>query len=204
MEYIIKKVSYKNFDITKLILRTSTAIGFVLIALFILFGFYRGIFSSTEAFSTYIIKLGIIAPIIFMILQAVQVIIPILPGGIGCVAGVVAFGPVNGFFYNYIGICLGSIVAFIIAKKYGPDFVKKVTNSTISNKYWNWINAGKRFDTFFAVAIFSPVAPDDLLCFLAGLTKMSFKKFSLIILLCKPFSILIYSLSLTGLLSLFH
>ena len=54
----------------------------------------------------------------------------------------------------------------------------------------------KKFDKFFAVAIFFPCAPDDFLCMLAGLTKMSWKRFSAIILLGKPGSIAIYSLAL--------
>ena len=41
-------------------------------------------------------------------------------------------------------------------------------------------------------------APDDLLCYIAGLTKMTLKKFTAIILLGKPGSILLYSLGLTG------
>lgn len=52
------------------------------------------------------------------------------------------------------------------------------------------------FDKWFALAIFFPAAPDDLLCFLAGVTSMSFKKFLIIILLGKPLSIAAYSLGL--------
>ena len=55
---------------------------------------------------------------------------------------------------------------------------------------------GKKFDKFFALAIFFPCAPDDVLCMIAGLTKMSWKKFSAIILLGKPASIAAYSMAL--------
>ena len=46
-----------------------------------------------------------------------------------------------------------------------------------------------------AFAIFFPVAPDDFLCYLTGLTNMSVSKFTAIILLCKPASILAYSMA---------
>ena len=55
---------------------------------------------------------------------------------------------------------------------------------------------GKKFDKFFALAIFFTCAPDDVLCMIAGLTKMSWKKFSAIILLGKPASIAAYSMAL--------
>ena len=41
------------------------------------------------------------------------------------------------------------------------------------------------------------MAPDDYLCFLAGTTKISWRLYTAIILLCKPFSIALYSLGLT-------
>nr|WP_263848867.1 hypothetical protein [Lacticaseibacillus thailandensis] len=47
-----------------------------------------------------------------------------------------------------------------------------------------------------------PVAPDDFLCMLAGLTKMSLRKFVWIIVLCKPWTILAYSMGMNKLIML--
>ena len=44
------------------------------------------------------------------------------------------------------------------------------------------------------LTIFLPVAPDDLICFLAGPTAISAKKFCAIILALKPWCLLLYSL----------
>ncbi|HEY5525923.1 MAG TPA: VTT domain-containing protein, partial [Clostridium sp.] len=66
------------------------------------------------------------------------------------------------------------------------------------NKYIGWAHRGKKFDKMFAYAIFFPLAPDDLLCYIAGLTKMTLKKFATIILLGKPMSIAIYSLGIAA------
>ena len=49
------------------------------------------------------------APIALMLLQFFQVVVPVLPGVVGCVAGVMMFGPVWGFAYNYVAVCLGSV-----------------------------------------------------------------------------------------------
>ena len=51
----------------------------------------------------------------FVAFQVVQVVVPMLPGGLGCLVGVVLFGPVMGFVYNYVGICIGSLLAFAVA-----------------------------------------------------------------------------------------
>lgn len=145
---------------------------------------------------------GLWAPLLFTALQAIQVVIPILPGGIGCLGGVLMFGPVMGFLYNYVGICLGSVAAFLLSKRYGQPFVRSVAGERTYEKYAGWLEKGNRFDTFFALAIFFPVAPDDFLCYLAGLTRMSLKKFSAIIFLGKPASIALYSLGLHSIMAL--
>lgn len=54
----------------------------------------------------------------------------------------------------------------------------------------------KNFSVLFALAIIFPIAPDDFLCYLAGTTKMTLLKFTLIILLGKPFGIAGYSFGL--------
>lgn len=202
MEELLNNIFYRKKDKTKLIFHGSTWLGFLLIGIFLIWGFRRGIFTSSQAFSEYVIGLGVMAPIVFIFTQAVQVVIPILPGAIGCAAGVIAFGPVWGFIYNYVGICIGSVIAFAIAKKYGVQTVKKLVKEKPLTKYLTWLNKGTLFDKMFAIAIFSPVAPDDLLCYIAGLTKMSYLKFTLIIILCKPFSIFLYSIGLSKLLIL--
>ena len=63
-------------------------------------------------------------------------------------------------------------------------------------KYDKWSEEKDRFDKMFALAIFMPVAPDDFLCYLAGTTTMSWKKFIAIILIGKPFVIFLYSMLL--------
>ena len=63
--------------------------------------------------------------LLFVAFQAVQVVVPILPGGLGCLAGVLLFGPWWGFVYNYIGICAGSLMAFAIARNCGKDVYKR-------------------------------------------------------------------------------
>jgi uncharacterized membrane protein YdjX (TVP38/TMEM64 family) len=167
----------------------------------VFYGYKIGLFSSTETFRQFITGFGIWAALIFLVIQIVQVIIPILPGAVGCVAGIMIFGPWMGFLYNYIGICIGSIIVFLLSKRYGRHFVKGIVGEKAYGKYIGWVNRGKKFDTMFTLAIFFPVAPDDLLCYIAGLTKMRLRKFMIIILLGKPMSIAIYSLGLNAICS---
>ncbi|MER2293754.1 MAG: TVP38/TMEM64 family protein [Desemzia incerta] len=171
-----------------------TVVGLVVTGLFIYLGYHNGIFDSRESLIEYVESFGAQAIIVFIFIQFLQVILPILPAAVTCVAGVILFGPVWGIFYNYVGICIGSFGAFLISKRYGQPLVEKMLNEKIFKKYSKWLNDSKVFDRVFAIGIFGPLAPDDALCYLAGLTQMSLKKFGLIILFGKPIPIALYSL----------
>ncbi len=176
----------------------STIVGVILCALFVIYGIRTGIFSSQQAMEQFLGRFGIWGPVLFVLIQIVQVVIPIIPGGVSCLAGVLIFGPVMGFVYNYIGISIGSVGAFLISRRYGASFVRSMVKQKTYDKYIGWLNRGKRFERLFAIAIAAPCAPDDFLCYLAGLTSMKLKHFTGIIALCKPPSIIAYSLGLAG------
>ena len=157
-------------------------------------GYRRGAFSSVEALQEWIDSYGIWAPLIFIILQAVQVIIPLIPGGVTLLGGVILFGPWWGFVYNYIGIIAGSFAVFGISRVYGKPLMYRLFKPESIEKYENWTSNHGRFAKLFAVAIFLPGAPDGLICYLAGTTQMTWKVYSLIILIAKPASIALYSI----------
>ena len=167
---------------------------------FIVYGLKAGIFYDAESLKQFIAGFGMAGALVFVIFQAVQVVFPVFPGGIGCLGGVLIYGAYQGFLYNYIGICMGSVAAFLIAKCYGRPLLQKMFSEQIREKYMKWTDS-RHFDRMFALAIFLPVAPDDFLCYMAGTTKMTLHKFTAIILLGKPLAIAAYSFGLT---TLFH
>lgn len=166
------------------------------------YGYATGLFTSEENLNAFLQRLGIWGPLAFVLIQIVQVIVPIIPGGVSCVVGVLVFGPWMGFWYNYIGICIGSAGNFLLARRYGTPFIRALVPERLYNKYIGWLNKKEKvFERAFAAAIFFPVAPDDFLCMLAGLTNMKFRRYLTIILLGKPVSIALYSMGLAAVLN---
>lgn len=155
-----------------------------------------GVFKDLDSLRGLVGDSIISGPIIFILIQILQVVIPIIPGGISTAAGVLLFGPYAGFIYNYVGICIGSIIIFLLGRRYGKPFILSMISDKTYNKYIGWLDNQNRFEKLFALAIFLPVAPDDALCLMAGLTNISVKKFTWIILLAKPLSIFLYSMAL--------
>lgn len=187
---------------TKRIFQVTTILGTLFLIGLILYFLSQGYFTDSTKLQALLNQTGIFAPLLFILLQIFQVIIPIIPGGASSALGIVAFGPIWGFVYNYAGLVIGSILAFLLVKRYGKTFILKVCDQKTYDKYIGWLDKGKKFDRFFAVAIFFPCAPDDILCMIAGLTSMTLKKFSMIIILGKPLALIAYSFGLSEILKI--
>lgn len=71
---------------------------------------------SVQNLRTYISGFEIFAPVILIMIQALQVVIPVLPGFFSSAVGTGLFGAWTSFWCNYIGISAGSVIAFLLAK----------------------------------------------------------------------------------------
>lgn len=170
-----------------------TVTGTFLLCLLIIYLGQKQLLTNPELLQLYLKRLGWIAPFAFILIQIIQVVIPIIPGGVSSAIGIIFFGPMLGFVYNYIGLLIGSYIVFKLVKIYGKSFILKVADEKTFDKYIGWLDKGKKFEIFFTVAILLPGMPDDLLCMIAGLTSMSMKKYMLINILCKPVGLFFYS-----------
>lgn len=166
----------------------------MLLILFCVQGYLGGHFSSAGQLQAYMKRFGVFAPVILTVIQAIQVIIPVLPGWLGCVVGAGMFGAAGGFWCNYIGISAGSIISFLLAKRYGVELVKKMVPMEKYQRLVDWVNTKKSYTLILFLAILLPLAPDDFLCWFSGLTGMASRRFIWIIIAAKPWCILFYSL----------
>ena len=154
-----------------------------------------GAFTDPDVMINLVKGYGIWAPIIFMLIQIIQVVIPIIPGGITLAVGVMIFGPWWGFVYNYVGIVIGSFILFWLGRRYGMKLVEAFVSDKVMDKYMSKLDT-KGWRTTFAIMILLPVAPDDALVLLTSLTKMKWREFFWIIILCKPATVAAYSFAM--------
>lgn len=162
--------------------------------------YLNGKFDSPETMKAYVGSFGLFAPVVLTVIQAGQVVIPVLPGFLGCAVGAALFGPAAGFACNYIGICTGSIIAYFLAHHYGVGLVKSLFKEEKYAKWEKWIGKWKCYPLILFVVTLLPLFPDDFFCYFSGLTPMRARRFIWIILLGKPWCILGYSLIFGGIL----
>lgn len=164
----------------------------VMIILFIVYGLNQDLFSSEERFAAWVTGFGIWAPIALTFYVGFQVVIPMLPGSTVLILGPILFGPIQGFLYSYTGIIIGSVISFLIAKRYGTIIMSYILNEK-NQKIFDRIIGGENFERNYIWTVLLPGFPDDYLSYLAGTTNMSLATFISIILPAKVPLLLLYS-----------
>jgi uncharacterized membrane protein YdjX (TVP38/TMEM64 family) len=111
--------------------------------------------------------------ILFIILQAFQVILVPIPGQVVGILGGYIFGFLKGLTLTMIGVTIGTFIAIIIGRYFGK-FLNKVLPKDIMKKF-DFLIENSTTSTFFIIFLL-PAFPDDAICFIAGLTKISIFK----------------------------
>ena len=152
---------------------------------------------SVEALQEFIDSRGSFwAPLIFIALQMLQVFLLPLPGVITVGAGVLLFGVWETCLYSYIGILLGSLIGFAVGRVIGYRAAAWLVGRESLD---SWLEKVKGKDRRLLTVMFLlPIFPDDILCFVAGLSTMSWKSFIIVQLFARAFSVVLTSLSVGG------
>ena len=121
---------------------------------------------------------GVLAPVIFIALQALQVIVSPIPGEATGILGGYLFGQWLGLLYSTIGLTLGSVVAFGIGRWLGAHYVKNLVSSETWNRLGFIVEAEGAVLCFIVYLI--PGLPKDIVCYLFGISPMPLWVFALV------------------------
>jgi len=119
---------------------------------------------------------GVFAPLVFIGIQALQVLIAPIPGEFTGFLGGFVFGEWLGLGYSMLGLTAGSLLAFGVGRWLGAAFVKRLVSPAAWERLGFVVEAEGAILCFFLYLI--PGLPKDLLCYLFGLSPMPFWLFA--------------------------
>jgi len=121
---------------------------------------------------------GWMAPLVFIAIQALQVIISPIPGEITGPVGGALFGTWLGLFYSTIGLTGGTLFCFWVGRKWGEPLVRP----WLSEHHWNQMNfileAEGAIICFILYLV--PGFPKDIISYLFGISPMPFWVFAVV------------------------
>ncbi len=169
----------------------------LILATIYLWKYFSYFFNNPSLIREKIESYGILAPFIFIFISAVQVVFSPIPGQAAGIAGGYLFGSTLGLIYTMTGILLGSYIVFKISRTLGRPFVEKTVKKETLQKI-DKLTGNKGVFVFFMIFLL-PGLPDDLICYVAGLTNIKIRTLILIVLFGRLPSHLILSLTGSGL-----
>ena len=151
-------------------------------------GFFQAA-GSQEALGAYIARCAPWSHLAYFGIQLASVVVAPIPSNITAAAGAYLFGLWPSFLLTWGAVTLGSAIVFGLARLLGQRFACQFVGEKLSEKYLDLIR--RKRDVFLLLAFLFPFFPDDLLCILAGLTDISFKRFFLLVVLARPWGLLV-------------
>jgi uncharacterized membrane protein YdjX (TVP38/TMEM64 family) len=135
-----------------------------------------GLFKDRDSVRAWIGERGAWGPLAFIGLQIIQVVIFVIPGEIVQVAGGYVFGFALGSLYTLVGIALGSLVNFYAGRLLGRPFVESLFARDKIEEVERVTGSGKGAAGFFLLFVI-PGIPKDVLCYVAGVSKLGLPAF---------------------------
>lgn len=130
--------------------------------------------------------------LIFILLQVIQVVVFIIPGDVINATGGFIFNIYFGSLLSYIGVIIGSTIAFYISRFLGYNFINKFVKKEKLEKIVGFFESNTGFISLFVFCNL-PFVPKDVLMYGAGLTPLKPKKTLLVYLLSRIPGIIIWN-----------
>lgn len=154
-------------------------IGISLIIILFIIGYYVFSQLGIDKIQVIIEKLGLLAPIGFILLMLLAVVISPIPSmPLAIMAGSI-WGGFLGGTYSVIGAMFGAITAFYISRKFGMGFLEKYFPKSVGFCEWCKRVKNQNITWFIFIARLLPVFQFDIISYGAGLTNIKPWKFSL-------------------------
>ena len=134
---------------------------------------------SQEDFRAYVRSFGMLAPLVMLGLQILQVFIALIPGEIVESAAGYVLGPWLGTAVCYLGIAIASVLIFALTRRYGVRLVEVFISREKINEL-RFLNTKQKRNNLIFLLFFIPGTPKDLLTYFVGLTDIRLRTFLLL------------------------
>ncbi len=137
---------------------------------------------------------GILGIPVLLFLQVLQVFIAIIPSEPIEVTAGICYGGFWGFVLCLAGVGLGSLLVFLLIKRFGTPLVQKLASEK-KLKEFHFLENVRRMEGITFLLYFIPGLPKDVFTYFAALTPMTTRSFLLISLTARIPSVLVSTIA---------
>ena len=133
------------------------------------------LFSDRDAVAATMEQIGVWGPVTLFTLFVFQVFLAFIPGQALMVACGYLYGFWGGFLLSWLSLVVGGELAFVLARRYGRPFAEHWVSPQVLSR-WDKAAEGQGI-VFFSLSLVLPLIPNDAMCYVAGLGKISRPRF---------------------------
>lgn len=154
------------------------------LVLFVLVAWYAGrplvaFASEPERFQQWVDSQGLLAPVLFMGMVILQVVVAVIPGEPLEIAAGYAFGALEGTVLCVLGTLIGGVLVFLLVRRFGAQAVE-VFFDLEKFRSLRFFQDRRRLNFWVFLVFFLPGTPKDVLCYFVGLTDMRLRTWILV------------------------
>lgn len=128
-------------------------------------------FSDLDAVTATIQGQGLWGPAALFVLFVLQTFLAFIPGQVLMVSSGYIYGFTGGVLITWASLVIGGQMAFWLARRYGRPFAERFVSPPLLDR-WDTSAAAQGIG-FYVVTLVMPFFPNDAMCYVAGLGKMS-------------------------------
>jgi len=134
------------------------------------------LFTSIRKLEGWVNASGPVAPLVFVLIQVMQVVVFVLPGEVAQIVGGYLFGTWLGTLYSVVGLAIGSAADFLLARYLGLPFVNALFSAEKVERLRTPLGSPGAKAVLFLLFLI-PGIPKDALCYVSGLSPLRFRFF---------------------------
>ena len=132
-----------------------------------------------ERFQAWVDAQGVRAPLLFVGMVVLQIVVAIIPGEPLEIAAGYAFGALEGTLLCLIGALVGRVAVFLLVRRFGVRAVE-VFFPLEKVQSLRFLQNEKKLTFWVFFLFFLPGTPKDVLCYIVGLTKLPLRSWIII------------------------
>jgi uncharacterized membrane protein YdjX (TVP38/TMEM64 family) len=148
-------------------------------------------FSDLEQIKTVVAGLGPLAPLGFIAMNAVQIVVAPIPATLLQLAAGYLFGVWLGALYSTAGMTIGAVAAFLLARRFGVHLIQRFVPQRFLQPWLRVRNLNST--TLWVAVLLLPVG--DFVYYMAGLTALSLPRMIVTAIIVRSPSVVLTTLA---------
>jgi uncharacterized membrane protein YdjX (TVP38/TMEM64 family) len=139
--------------------------------------FIWSLIENSDNLRDWVLQWETVPQVVFILVQVVQVVLFVIPGEVPQIAGGLIFGTLGGSLLSTLGIAIGATINFFLARTLARPLIEHLLKKQNQKQLDSLLKISAHPAVLFFLFLIPGLPFKDLLCYISGLTPLSYPVF---------------------------